>query len=166
MNATKPGQCAGNRPPPGYRAWTKMKRRCTRPNEQAWESYGGRGITICDRWLNSFENFIADMGEKPFKGAEIDRIDVNGNYEPDNCRWVTKTQNCENRRKKSNSTSGYKGVSWEKARNKYRAYISVNGTRILLGRFPNALDAAIAYDDAALKYFGQYACTNAMMGLI
>ena len=81
-----------------YRAWRSMKERCSLPSNIMWKNYGGRGIKICDRWIGSFECFLKDMGELPFKGAQLDRIDNNGNYEPSNCRWVTKFQNMLNKR--------------------------------------------------------------------
>lgn len=72
-----------------YRAWDSMKARCSQPKRDDYNRYGGRGIKVCDRWLNSFENFIEDMGIKPEKSYSLDRINNDGNYEPGNCRWAT-----------------------------------------------------------------------------
>ena len=83
---------------PIYNIWMGIKARCLNPNYPRYEYYGGRGIKVCDRWKNSFNNFYVDMGKKP-EGMEIDRIDNNGDYEPNNCRWVTHAENCRNTRK-------------------------------------------------------------------
>lgn len=82
-----------------YRAWVQMKTRCFNPNYSERHLYGGRGITVCDRWCDSFEAFLADMGEKPSPTHSLDRFpNPNGNYEPGNCRWATPTQQANNRR--------------------------------------------------------------------
>lgn len=75
-----------------------MIQRCTNPNATKFAEYGGRGIAICDRWRNSFEAFLADMGERPGSGFSIDRIDNDGNYEPGNCRWATDDIQSTNKR--------------------------------------------------------------------
>lgn len=82
-----------------YIAWKSMKQRCYNKKNKEYENYGGRGITICDRWVKSYENFLEDMGRKPTPQHSIDRIDVNGNYEPSNCRWATPYEQRMNQRK-------------------------------------------------------------------
>lgn len=81
-----------------YTSWGKMKDRCLNKNNHAYKNYGGRGIKICPEWLNSFENFYRDMGERP-EGKSIDRIDNNGNYEPSNTKWSTPKEQMNNTRK-------------------------------------------------------------------
>lgn len=81
---------------PTYMSWSSMLKRCSNPSSKDYKSYGGRGVTVCDRW-HSFDNFLADMGEKPI-GLSIDRRDNDRGYEPGNCRWATTTEQNRNRR--------------------------------------------------------------------
>lgn len=94
--------------PPLYHVWMSMKDRCRNPNCKAYPDYGGRGIQVCERWLNSYAAFAEDMGDRP-PGTSIERIDNNGHYEPGNCRWATKKEQQRNRR--------------------YAVYVTIEGTR-------------------------------------
>lgn len=82
---------------PEYRCWIQMRGRCTNTNAPNYSDYGGRGISVCDRW-QSFDNFLADMGMRPSENHSIDRRDNNGSYEPSNCYWATQDEQCINRR--------------------------------------------------------------------
>lgn len=86
----------GTRQTKTYQAWCNLRLRCSNPNNKRYASYAGRGIKVCDRWRDSFENFLSDMGEAP-PGTSIDRIDNDGDYEPGNCRWSDRTQQARNK---------------------------------------------------------------------
>lgn len=81
-----------------YACWSNMLQRCRNPKHPQFHDYGGRGIVVCQRWRDSYEAFLTDMGPRPFAGAEIDRRDNEGGYEPTNCRWVDRTTNARNKR--------------------------------------------------------------------
>ena len=131
---------------PLYPCWKSMKHRCYNLNHQHYNSYGGRGIQVCERWLD-VGNFIEDMYPSFQKGLSLDRIDVDGNYEPDNCRWTTKEIQSRNTRDiQSNNTSGFRGVFWDTNRSKWLSLITMNNRQIYLGRFSTALEAAKAYE--------------------
>lgn len=92
------GSCKNRKSTSEYSAWMSLKSRCLNPNSPNYKDYGGRGITVCDRWLNSFENFLEDMGKRPAKNYSINRINNDLGYSPENCRWDTSTNQASNTR--------------------------------------------------------------------
>ena len=90
-----------------YRSWFALIQRCNNKNSTPYPYYGGRGISVCERWVNSFEDFYKDMGDKPSKNHSIDRIDNDGDYCPENCRWATNKQ--QSRNKRNNVMVEFKG---------------------------------------------------------
>ena len=98
----------GNYYTPSYRIWKSMISRCTYPTNISYKNYGGRGITVCNRWMDSFKNFYHDMGDVP-RNMTLERVDNNKNYNPDNCKWATDKEQANNRR--SNNILSYNGRS-------------------------------------------------------
>ena len=109
-----------------YHSWQSMIRRCVDPKHKGYKNYGGRGITVCDRWRNSFKYFLEDVGKRP-DGHTLDRIDVDGDYEPSNCRWADGTTQALNKRVRI-SGSGEKNITMRKFKNKtvYKATLKRN----------------------------------------
>lgn len=97
MGYTDPKRGVGRKVTPEYSSWAHMKSRCHRPNDPDYHNYGGRGIKVCDRWLD-FDNFYEDLGPKPSADHTLEREDVNGNYEPNNVVWLEKQLQSRNRR--------------------------------------------------------------------
>ena len=135
-----------------YSIWTNMKDRVSNIKNKAYNSYGGRGITVCEEWKNDFVSFYAwAMSNGYSDELTIDRIDNNGNYCPENCRWTTKSIQSRNKRKFKNNTSGYRGVSYFKRGGNYQAYIRINKKRISLGYYKTAVEGAIAYNNYIIE---------------
>ena len=131
-----------------YKIWTGMTSRCYNKNNYNYQRYGGRGIKVCIEWreYKSFKEWSIENGYQD--DLSIDRINNNGNYEPDNCRWAdSKTQNRNTRKINSRNTSGYRGVSLSNNKKKWCAYIRVDYKLINLGRYDLKTDAAKAYDN-------------------
>lgn len=95
---TKHGYALRGRKHPLYIVWAQMIKRCERPGDRSYKYYGARGIRVCARWRNSFSAFLADVGDRPAPGMSLDRKDNDGDYEPGNVRWATKSDQAKNRR--------------------------------------------------------------------
>lgn len=137
-----------------YWAWAQARQRCINIKSQNYENYGERGIIMCDRWLNSFEYFLEDMGKCP-EGLSLDRLNNDDGYYKENCHWTNNSFQGYNKRKDKRNTSGKTGVSFIKSKNKWRAYITKNNKQINLGLFIDIKDAICARNEAELKYYGK-----------
>jgi len=135
-----------------YGIWRDIKSRVLNLKSKKYNDYGGRGITICDEWKDDFMSFYTwAMSNGYSDELSIDRIDNDGNYCPENCRWTTRVIQTRNQRIRKTNTSGYKGVTFHKRDKKFTAYITVNTKQIALGYFQTAVEGAIAYNNYIIE---------------
>lgn len=147
----------GLRQAPEYENWHNMKQRCLNPNFYGYKNYGGRGIGICQPWIESFVNFYEDMGQRPTPSHSIERIDNNKGYTPENCKWGTKTEQILNRNLKPNMC-GYRGVSVN--RTKFKATLWLNYKSYTLASCETPEEAAAMYDSVMMQLYGDNVFTN------
>ena len=139
---------------PINRVWRDLKTRCINPNNKQYKDYGGRGISVCEEWKNSFLTFYKDMGDVPFKGAQIDRKNTDGNYCKENCRWATRSLNMAN--KKTRSTNMPRGVQLNgKTSKRYKATIQIEKINYKLGVYDTIEEASAAHNLMYKEWYGQ-----------
>lgn len=136
-----------------YETWVRMKGRCYNLLNQDYPQYGGKGIGVCASWRESFEAFLADMGERP-EGMELDRKDPSKDYSPENCRWATEQVQAWNRGLMCTNTSGKDGVRLTKY-GRWEARISKDGKEMYLGTFNTIEDAVAAREAAEVRLYGE-----------
>jgi len=115
---------------PEYECWKNMRRRCRDNKISNYKNYGGRGIKVCERWDKSFDNFIRDIGRRPSDQHSLERINVNKDYCPENCKWDTWANQCRNRTKRSDNSTGVTGVKYDSSGKRYIAYISIDSKQV------------------------------------
>ena len=135
-----------------YKTWVGILQRCTNPKIKAYKNYGGRGITVCEEWLD-IRNFV-DWAEKTYpniEGYTLDRIDNDKGYSPENCRWVDRATQGLNQRMKKNNTSGYVGICWNNKNNNWMAKLKSGDFFIYIGSFHAKEEAVLARDNYIIE---------------
>lgn len=150
-NTTRTHGMAGT---PLHSVWLGLRQRCNNPNHLSYDKYGGKGITYSPSW-ESFEGFYKDMASTYREGLDLDRIDFNGNYCKENCRWVERDVGNHNKGKDTTScTSRFKGVYYDKAKKTFVARLYRKGEKLLHKYFKDEYQAALAYDNASEIHYG------------
>lgn len=137
-----------------YDRYDKMIQRCHNPSNSKYHYYGGRGIKVCDRWLESFENFLEDMENSFKEGLELDRIDNNNDYTPENCRWVAHSQNTLNRRCFKNNKLGIKGIR-KTVNGKYEGRTQINKVNYSTGYCETMEEAISKLEELKLTLYSE-----------
>ena len=143
---------------PLYNCWTRMKQRCYNVSDKSYAEYGGRGIRVCSQWVNSFVAFKEDMGSSYSEGLELERIDVNKDYMPENCKWATEQEQAWNQRIYKNNKSGCAGVIVRPCANgalKYEVRISKDGKEHYLGTYYSITEAVQVRIEAEITLYGK-----------
>ena len=135
-------------------SWAGMRQRCLNPAHASYANYGGRGIFVCEAWLRSFEAFLQDMGKKPSDQYSLERIDNDGPYSKDNCKWENRANQAFNQRMRKENTSGVVGVSF-KGIGRWEASINEKGAKEFLGTFATLEEAAEVRWAAERRIYGR-----------
>lgn len=140
-----------------YKIYYAMQQRCYGESFHQYSDYGGRGIEVCDRWMEDapqgFMNFLEDMGKKP-EGKSLDRVNVDADYSPENCKWTDYSTQVFNQRRRNKNTSGRTGVDWNVRLNKWQVRIRRDNVQHYLGLYSDFSQAVKVREEAELKYFG------------
>jgi hypothetical protein len=152
-NKTKRGNCNGYGGHPLNIVWHGMLYRCYKPEHKQYKNYGARGIFVCDEWRNSFDTFFNwSLNNGWSEGLQIDRINNNDGYCPENCRFVSREINSRNTRKMKNNKSGYTGINLNKANNTYTSIVYADGINVCLGSFNTIEEALTARNEFIQQY--------------
>lgn len=135
-----------------YNSYHSMLQRCRNPNAPGYKYYGGRGIEVCDDWVDSFESFMSDMGLKPTPKHTIERVDNDAGYSAANCKWATMAEQSINKRRHRNNKSGVIGVSWTSKDKRWCAGIGRGGSSVKLGQYVEWWDAVCARKSAERNF--------------